>query len=58
VLILPLGPPQSALREAAADLVRQSDNPKFQNSTFMNFVKQIGSGEVELDQAGKTVGFL
>ena len=46
---------QSELQEAAAELIRQSDNPKFAQSKFMQFVKSIGAGDVTLDTEGKQV---
>eukprot|EP00041_Stephanoeca_diplocostata_P000391 m.14512 g.14512 ORF g.14512 m.14512 type:complete len:694 (-) comp10467_c0_seq1:1194-3275(-) len=40
---------QQELRDAADELMRNANDPKFKNSKFMNFVKKIGAGEVTFE---------
>lgn len=40
---------QQELRDAADELMRSANDPKFKNSKFMNFVKKIGAGEVTFE---------
>lgn len=37
------------LRRAAGDLLREVDDPKFRDSEFMEFMRQLGQGEVKVE---------
>ncbi|KAE8743295.1 peroxisomal targeting signal 1 receptor [Frankliniella occidentalis] len=39
----------AAIRQKATELVNSVDDPKFVNSKFMKFMRQVGDGEISLD---------